>query len=442
LAGYGAAVRTGSVVPFVLVAGGVSLYTSGPLYRVRTWWSFDAPLADDPVVVGVYAVVVAAAIVVLATDGRWRRIPSTLAISAAAVTGWYTLSAVWSRDPVLTLRESLFVGAALLAGAAAAVVLSLRALGWAVWAGVHVGLMWSFVALRVGASGTIDQNGDYAGVFFNRNSLALYAALGGLLGVVLGVDALSRLLRERNAAMWVLLVAVVVGFGIELWLLDGANAATPVVAATLALAATGAALVARHVVARGVPPRRVAAAGGVALIVATAVAWFTRRSWLDTVGRDKDLTGRADVWEVAVDWTGRRPVHGFGYLGLWGDRTFVREVRRASGHRLMSSHNAFIEALVGGGVIGLAAFVVFVAVVYLAVATRAIGGRAAVSLWPFAVFMFVLFENLTETLVVGNQLAVALLTATAVAATMPGLGPPDVDLVGPTGSPGRLLRSS
>jgi O-antigen ligase len=407
-------------VSFVVVAIGVTLYTTGPLYRIRTWWSFDDPLADDPVIIGVYAAVGVVGVAVLVEAGRWRRIPVPLAATGAAVVAWYLLSAIWSRDPTVTVRETLFVGTALVAGAAAAVLLPLRQLGWAIWCGVHVGLLWSFVALRTEATGTIDLRGNYAGIFFNRNSLALYAALGGLLGVLLVVDAVQRFARERELAMLPLVGLAIAGFGIEAWLISGADAATPTVAAALALAAAAIVHASRRLVTRGVPAGRVAAGGGVVALVVTGVAWFTRGSWLDAVGRDSDLTGRTGVWEVAVDWAGRRPLHGYGYLGLWDDRRFLREVRRASGHRLMSSHNSFIEALLGGGAIGLALFFAFVAVLYMAVTTRALAGRSLLTLWPFGVFAFVVLENLTETLVVGNQLTVALLTATAVAAT-PGV---------------------
>jgi exopolysaccharide production protein ExoQ len=430
-------VRIRSVVPFVFVALGVTLYTTGPLYRVRTWWSFDDPLADDPVIVTVYSAVALVGLGVLVHDGRWRRLPSSLVVTMAALVGWLLLTTAWSSDRVLTFRETLFVGGALVAGCAAATVLRLRALGWAIWTGLHAGLFWSFVALRTETPGTIDDDGEFAGVFFNRNSLALYAALGIVLGVVLGLDAAQKLVRDGQPVAAVGVGLAAGGLGVDLWLINGANAATPTVAAAIALAALVVALLARRFVRPPTSPRLVAAIGGAGALVLATVAWFTREPWLDAVGRDTDLTGRSDIWDVALDWAGRRPVHGYGYLGAWGDAAFVQEVDRATGHVLMSSHNAFIEALLGGGLIGLALLVALVAVVYLAVATRAVRGHSVLAAWPLAVFVFVLVENLTETLIVGNQLAVALLSATCVAASQRPSAP-DLGVISLTGRSGRV----
>ena len=112
----------------------------------------------------------------------------------------------------------------------------------------------------------------------------------------------------------------------------------------------------------------------------------------------------------------RRPLQGYGYLGAWDERPFVREVRRETGKRLTSTHNSLLEAQLGAGIVGALALVAFVALVFWLTAGLAVRHRDVQSTIPFALVIFVIVENLTETLVVGNQLAVALLSATGVAA--------------------------
>ncbi|MDQ3351738.1 MAG: hypothetical protein M3501_07225 [Actinomycetota bacterium] len=72
--------------------------------------------------------------------------------------------------------------------------------------------------------------------------------------------------------------------------------------------------------------------------------------------------------------------------------------------------------LLGGGFVGLLVFLCFVGGVCWLVSMTAVGRRSLVALWPLAMVVFVLVENLTETLFVSNHLTVALLSAAATAA--------------------------
>ena len=155
--------------------------------------------------------------------------------------------------------------------------------------------------------------------------------------------------------------------------------------------------------------RLAAVVGGVALAVA-AVGWATRRSWLDNLGRRADLTGRLDLWNVALDWAWRRPLHGYGYMArvARSRRSWPRS-RRPGARCSDSAHNSFVDMFLGAGLIGLA--------LASGSSPSCTGGRcptrcAAVgvaTLFPVALLVFVVVENLTETLFVGNQLIVALL---------------------------------
>ena len=201
----------------------------------------------------------------------------------------------------------------------------------------------------------------------------------------------------------------------DAWLMAGAASITPVVACAIAGLVAVLVVPARSLVDGRRSPRLVLVLIGAAASAVVVAGWLTRGTWLDRLGRRADLTGRVDIWEVTLDHVGDRPVHGYGYLGKWSDPAFVAEVRAASGHQLTSAHNSFLEALLGGGVIGLAVFVAFVVAVYLLAGTAALTRRGAMALLPLAVFSFLVVECVAETLVVGSQLTVALLIACGIA---------------------------
>jgi len=407
-------VHARAVVVFAAVTTCIVAYTSGPLLRIRTWWGYDDPLPDDPVIVVVFSVIAVLSFAVLAV-GR-RLLPAWLVISGAALAAWLTITTAWSFDRSDTGRETLLIAGTLAFGAAAATLLDLRRLAWAVWVGLHVGLAWSFLAIQANRPGTIDRNNDWAGIYFNRNSLGLYAALAALGSMVLAADLIQRRGVTPRWHLGVGLAVLVAATVADARLLVGSDSATPIGALVGAALAVVGALVARRAVGAGMRQARVVGLGAAIAVTVGSVGFATRASWLGVLGRDTDLTGRTGLWSLAWDSISRRPIHGFGYLSAWGERPFRRQVRQETGRRLTSAHNTVVEMLLGGGFVGLLVFLCFVGGVCWLVSMTAVGRRSLVALWPLAMVVFVLVENLTETLFVSNHLTVALLPAAATAA--------------------------
>lgn len=393
---------------FVLATAAMVALTSGPLFRIRTWWSYEDPLGRDAVVVAVHAAFGVLAAAWLVTGERWRTLDLRALVAAGVLVALILISTISSLDRGETFRQGLQIGSSLAVGGAAASGLGARRFTWALWAACHAGLAWSVVAIYLDRPGTIDHNGDWAGIYFNRNSLALYAALGALASAFLLAPAWRRAGRIPS---WIVAVVLVGALVMDVRLITGSDALTPLVALAAAGVAVGLALAGHRLVAGGVAAARVVVlAGGVGVVVAV-VGWLTRGVWLDLAGRDSDLTGRADLWEVALEWAWRRPFRGFGYLGTWSDQRFLADVAAARGTLLGSAHNSFVEAFLGTGLLGLAALVALVVVLYLRTGIRAATTPQPATLLPFTVLVFVVVENLTETLLVGNQLAVALMGA-------------------------------
>jgi O-antigen ligase len=388
-----------------------ALMSGGPLFRVRTWWPYDDPLAGDQVIVATQSVVVLTAVITLAASGRWRRLHRLPALLALVLVGWLLITALWSLDPGRTVREALLVGGALAVGAAAHALLGTERLLACTWAGLHIGLVWSAIAIQQLRPGTQDAFGNWTGVYFNRNSLALIATLGLVASTALLVRLAGAAVRDPRSRLLSIGAAGLVGAVaiLDLRLLAGAGSLTPVAAAVVGALAGGAF---RWVGDRISAGRARAAflwtvAGGAVALV--AVAFVLRGPISSSFARGNDYSGRIGLWSAAGDWFLRRPVAGFGYLAVWSDAAFIEDVWEAGGLAFDSAHNALVEVAVGAGALGVLAFLAFVASMYWTLGELALGSGPARVVWPFAVFVAWLVENSLETLLVGAHLSVVVL---------------------------------
>lgn len=398
-----------------VVAIGALILTTGPLYRVRTWWGFSDPLAADVAVVTVQLLVGAAGVAALCTGGRWRRVDRRMGVVALALVAWMALSALWSADAGTTLRESLMVGVTLAAGVGAAAAVSERTLLIASWVGVHLGLGWSAVLIATVQPGSQDMNGEWTGVYFNPNSLALVTAVGIFLSLLVALHL------ARNPLRWAVFVLTGSAVLADLWLISGTGALTPLFGLAIGVAVAATAVIGRRWVgpngSRPIDTGLVSAIVGIAVVTVGTIAWVTRSSWLSAVGRTSNLTGRTDMWGVALDWFWEQPIVGQGYLGAWSDPAFAAEQLAARGEVLGTTHNSFIELLLGTGIVGFGLFVALCSLAWVASGRRALDGRTVLAAWPLAAVVFVIVENLAETLWVGGQLTVAMLGVVVVAST-------------------------
>ena len=295
---------------------------------------------------------------VAAASMSWSNAPDitvrrTIAVSATTAFGWYVVSR-------FTIREILQLVAAALGVAA---VLSLL-----------YGIFRPDFATEAGQS--------WRGVYQNKNVLARAMVFSSMAFLLLSLDQGSR--------RWVVLTGATLSA--TLVLLSRSTTGLVVLLALAFLVTFSGGLKLRATVL--VP---LLITGG--LLVAAGLVWLWAHADAVTadVGKDATLTGRTDLWNVAITMIARRPWLGYGYGGFWRGWTGESaEFWRAVGWETPHAHNGFLDLALDLGVLGVATFVAGWASAAYKALVRARGPRTSEALAPLVILAFVLFYNLTE----------------------------------------------
>ena len=360
--------------------------------------------------------------------------------------GWYSAAAVasslWSVYASATLwRSVVYLGLILLAVALARFTDDELSTALVLLASVAVAGSLAVIVLQHDV-GT-DRDGNWIGMYTNRNSLAPLAAFGviaGLRWLLPRPTPLARhgLRRDGSAtgttgsgsagtsgpagaagatpALWrrvwgaVLVaasLATLIGAGSRTaWL---ALAAALAAASALGVAAAGAVRVRRW----GPWRTRLTAFGGglvaAGICVAVAVA-----AW-----NVPTLSQRRDIWSLAWDRVLERPWGGYGFFAFWEVPELVQE------HVLLqlgSAHNSLVETALGLGILGAAPFVMLVVLAAIN-AGRGLWLRpsADTGMWA-ALTVFVLLENVSESFVLWFSHIWVLLLVASLRRTAPAIG--------------------
>lgn len=270
-----------------------------------------------------------------------------------AMVGWCLLSVLWSDYPAYSLRHGLqLVVTALFATSLAARMSPLVML--------KVAAVSFFLACAASlASGRARADGEgFLGIYNSKNAMASASSVLLVIGLCLIVD-------RRLPARW--RVFGLAGIGLGGLLLVRANSVGTSTAMVVVLAMLLTILALRHL---SRPQRLMAGAlavwaiaGGVLALTANFDSVSTL--FLDTTGKDVSLTGRTDLWQVALDEIALRPWLGAGYQAVWVPGNALAErlwadfgVASRTGFHF---HNAYLSNAVEIGVTGAAMQVVLIA---------------------------------------------------------------------------------
>jgi O-antigen ligase len=163
-------------------------------------------------------------------------------------------------------------------------------------------------------------------------------------------------------------------------------------------------------------------AGFIALAV--MCSWFAiqfQSKVLQAFGETVTFNGRSEIWKYS--WNGflERPLSGWGWLSAWRSWAFMKMDLWWTVEGVSWSHNAYLDLLLGGGVLAVLLFAAAVLWgVYRLVPSH--NGDATQS-WPIAFIFFYLAMCTQESFIIGNHflwmLFVAILTSGTAIAKQP-----------------------
>jgi O-antigen ligase len=173
----------------------------------------------------------------------------------------------------------------------------------------------------------------------------------------------------------------------------------------------------RRLIAGGTParPLRTGAMAVVALAIVT-IPWSIRLV-AGVVGKDRTLTGRTDIWDYVLDRADNHWFAGYGFMSFWDTEANRLELgeRRPFTTIPDTAHSSFFETLLFLGLVGLALLLAVVAVSLSRTWWSALTVPGWATGWWVAVATFVLFENVTESMITYHSVFWILLVAPAFA---------------------------
>jgi O-antigen ligase len=174
-----------------------------------------------------------------------------------------------------------------------------------------------------------------------------------------------------------------------IWLLWKANSMT---ALSCFLIATSVMVASGHsLVRRGATVHVLVAS--VLLVAFTALFLDLGQGVLQTLGRDPTLTGRTQVWDVALQYSGD-PLLGTGFESFWlGER--LRRIWSIYWWHPNEAHNGYLEVFLNLGVVGLVLLAILMAAGYRNV-VRSLRRDPDMGNFKLGFFVAVLAYNFTE----------------------------------------------
>lgn len=293
------------------------------------------------------------------------------------------LSAAWSVAAGDTLRRSfallMTAGLGYYVAALHHPLSGLRMLAVALTLATLLGLAAGLLVPGIGIM-TVAHPGAWRGVFVNKNSFGLIAALNAVILLVLwALDGAPR--------AW---LALALTTSLTALLLSRSFAALVTTTATVTILAAVAIL------------RRRPSAGSILMLAGLCVlAGLVLVSSVETVlawsGRDPTLTGRTLIWEATWDLIQRRPILGYGYGAFWLESSEPASIlQEAVQWATPSAHNGYLDLVLELGLVGLVVFGLSACVAIVSLLGRVRHREREILLPCSAAIAFVLLYNVAE----------------------------------------------
>lgn len=389
----------------------IFVLTQGPVYKVWRTAEFYTQIPIAPTWQATFLAIQVPGLMLLARRGLQRdfvRGPFLLLIGLLA---WMAASTTWTNLSRYTSVDSLALAVTAGAGLYVGSRFSSRQLVVMMWAAMQIGVLFSYYAVKQGWTESVDGEGNWTGIYFNRNSLGPVAMLGLITGCAVTVS-LWRLKSLRYGRQLMLPVGVLIVLDVVVYVRSGSS--TSIGAAVVAtIACVLWVVIGRWHQATSAPIRAIRRVVYPAFVVFTLVfAWVGFRYQTIIVGwfgKADFFNGRSALWHYS--WTGflDRPFLGWGWRAAWSTPEFLKRDLWWTTAGASWSHNGFLEILLGGGIVGGLLFAGYI----LWAGERTIATVVSIpsESWRVAMAMFVLIACTQEVFIIGNHFLWLLLVA-------------------------------
>ena len=397
--------------------------TQGPVLSMWFASSLVAPEGAVPAQLLTFIAVQIPALILLG----YRRVPRSSLIGPVGLLGlfcgWMWLSTLWATLGQHTIVEATTLFLTFLTGVYLARSFSLLEQLILVVVAMQPGLLWSRYAIANDWSNSVDKNGNWVGIYFNRNSLAPVAMVSCLAASALLWIVVMRRGKKLPITLLAILIDVVL-FGAVMLFHSRSNTSiggAVVFAAVWAFWTVVRSLIRRNridenALSRFVFPSFILGAG--------LLTWATVRLQsvvLSFFGETIDFNGRSAIWHYS--WTGflERPLIGWGWMSAWRTPPFMHRDLWWSFVNTGWSHSGYMDLLLGGGIFASMLFIG--AVVWGGFRQLSFTTKATASQWTPAIMFFVLATATQESFFVGNHF-LWLLFAAAIAGDLQRVNSP------------------
>jgi O-antigen ligase len=351
-------------------------------------------IMGEPALLGIlFGLAAFATIVLISRWGTftWRWL---LPISLMSFLGWAALSIMWSNYRWSTVGALVYLAfwayLAIFVAVARDVIQLVRVfgdvlrvvIGLSLAIEIFSGLLIDSPIRFLGVEGNLDHGGPIQGVLGTRNQLGLIAVVAL---ATFAVELITRSVTTTVGVLSILAAAITITL-----------TQSPVSAGLVAvLVVTAAVLVAL----RQLRPERLrvwqlSLAAGTAIVL--IVAWLFRGriiSWLDA---SRELQYRVDVWKSVWDLIKIHPLEGWGWIGQWKGSVGPYLGINADGVRHGSALNAYLDAWLQLGFVGLALLIGLLGLAFVRSWLLASSQRSRAYIWFPLVLVSLITVSLAE----------------------------------------------
>jgi O-antigen ligase len=134
--------------------------------------------------------------------------------------------------------------------------------------------------------------------------------------------------------------------------------------------------------------------------------WFLPmlETLVNFMGKDMTLTGRTDIWPYSITKIQERPWLGYGFNGFWnGIRGESLDMILTLGWHVPNSHNGFIDLWLDLGFVGFSMFFLLLWSLIVKLVFILRHRFDWVYVWPFALIVYTIIINITETSLISQN---------------------------------------